>query len=933
MFEIRKTQSLNGTWTFKLDPANELNVKDILSETNTQETIVIPGSWEEQGYGESSKHYPIGTWKKLKEYVGGAWYCTECVFPVNEKGSKTVLKIAGAHWFTKLWIDEKFVGEGESLVSDHIFNVSEYIRPGQQQKVVIHVDNCLHIPLMESHIHSYHTATNWGGITGGVTVEVLPETFIEEVVMTPGEDPHLLNLTVHISSTIIKPNGEWSLEIHADKVTSPLKRNIHFQNQTCTIHACIDFGVDAQLWSDEKPFLYQASMILKHENQSIDFLTKKIGLRQFQIEGKHFLLNKKPVFLRGYVDCCIFPLTGYPVWDKQYYLKQFRLVKEYGFNHIRLHGWTAPKPFWEAADEEGMLVQTELPHWSFHYTDRNTPPPKEVNEFLHREWRRILQELNEHPSFVMLAPGNELIDASGHEELNQLVQIAREIDSSRVYTDNTGFGQLPAHDREGDYYIQSLNWHQPYTLDYAGSPDTREDYRELPKLDSKPLIGHEHGQFTTYIDPTGVEKYSGVLKPSWLETFNESIEAKGWSNRVPEFKKASGIHTVRAYKEIIERARRTKGLSGMQLLDIRDFPGQGHATTGVLDVFGDSKGLIKANEYRCFNNDRVLLMRSDRRTFFGGETIEVEIDVSNYGTTISTGRLIWTAISEGGVQKGELSLENVKAGDVSRIATINFQTERESASRYLLEVSFEVEGQCINNQWEFWSFPRKSLPKEVQNIWTNIPSMGSFLYGAKMKPMIGIEERSYVEEKQLQLAITDQLSRDVLQYLMDGGNVWLMTKPEKQYDEVMTQYLPIFWNFLWFPTQESTTMGMLIHNHPLMKKFPHDGYSNWQWFHLVNGAAGIGMDLIPQVKPIVEIVDNFNRMKKLSYAFEATVGRGKLFVSSFKTYDVRDLKRPESSYLFLSITKYLLSEDFQPLSHLSVGELLRVFKVNGDSVT
>ncbi|KRG17015.1 hypothetical protein ACA29_01280 [Lederbergia galactosidilytica] len=64
---------------------------------------------------------------------------------------------------------------------------------------------------------------------------------------------------------------------------------------------------------------------------------------------------------------------------------QFRIVKGYGFNHVRLHGWTPPKPFWEAADLEGMLVQTELPHWSKQYLNRRKSANNETHGFLKRE--------------------------------------------------------------------------------------------------------------------------------------------------------------------------------------------------------------------------------------------------------------------------------------------------------------------------------------------------------------------------------------------------------------------------------------------------------------------------------------------------------------------------------------------------------------------
>ncbi|WP_416151663.1 glycoside hydrolase family 2 protein [Salipaludibacillus sp. HK11] len=933
MNNTRESLSLDGEWKFVLDPTDEIEVEGHRFE-DSLDVINVPGSWEEQGFGKTNgDHFPLGTWKKEREYIGKAWYSIELDTSSLPENQHHRLVMSGVHWFTSVWIDGDFVGNGEGLVTDHQFDITPFLEHGKTQKLVISVDNRLHIPLMESHIHSYHTATNWGGITGGVKIESFPSSHFSKVMFLQEESPKQFNIRAEVDlGEGRSSNKTYSVNVVINKgamkpVTVSHQLNGNQQLESVDLH--IDMGENAEVWSDKTPSLYDVSIKLMENNETIDCKNHRIGLRDFKAVGKQFLLNEQPVFLSGYVDCCVFPMTGYPSWDKEHYKKQFKIVKEHGYNHVRLHGWSAPKPFWEAADEEGMLVQTELPHWSFHYLERETAPPVEVHEFLTRELVRIIEHLNEHPSFVMMALGNELISASGHPLLNELVELARKKDPTRLFTDNTGFGQLPVHDREGDFFIQSLNWHPPYALPYAGSPDTTEDYRELPKLVDKPVIGHEHGQFTMYVDPNLSDKFTGHLQPSWLETFNESLEGKGWNDRVEEFKKVTGSHMVRSYKEIMERARRTKDLSGIQLLDIRDFPGQGHATTGILDVFWDSKNVIEPKDFKQFNNDRVMLMRSDRRTFYGGETAEVDIELSNYGANVQQGRLTWEVrVDEQTLDQGEWDLNNLKAGENCRLGTINFETSTKGSSQYRLHVELKIndEHETIENSWDFWSFGRTDLPKGVKDIWTDMNSLQSYLYGARFEELIGIEERSYKKED-AKLAITDQMSRDVVQYLLDGGNVWLMAKGGNQYDEVTTKYLPIFWNFLWFPTQESTTMGMIINKHPLFNQFPHDGLSNWQWYHLVDGAPSISLDSYPQIKPIVEVVDNFHRMKRLTYAFEAKVGRGKLFVSCFRTYDAKDLKRPETSKLFQETLDYIGSDKFQPKAKMTITDIVGMFKL------
>jgi beta-galactosidase len=932
--DLRTAMSLNGEWQFVLD-SNDAYRGDELSPGMLDSSIQVPGSWEEQGFGEPSQHEPLGTWKKLREYVGAAWYAKEVTIPEQMEGKQFILVLAGARWKSQVWIDGRLVGEDDSLVCEHKFDITPFIQPGKPQLLVVKLDNRMHLPLAESHIHSYHTATNWGGITGGAHIEVLPLSHIERTILTPNASARTIDLEISLSLAEHTPDSAWQVEVEVTTedggtiASASIPANGSGSQRSLSVK--LTLGDQAQLWSDRHPKLYRASLHLKHQGVLKDSYSLRFGLRSIGTQGKDIVLNGSPIYLRGYVDCCIFPLTGYPVWDREHYRQQFRTVKDYGFNHVRLHGWTAPKPFWEAADEEGMLVQTELPHWSNWYNPRDSKVPEAVHDFFQRELERIIRTLNEHPSFILLSPGNELTSQQGHPALNELVQTAREIDPSRLYTDNTGFGELPAHDREGDFYIPTLNWHTPYHIDDAATPNTREDYEKVTVLSDKPLIAHEHGQFTMYVRPSEVSKYSGILRPNWLYTTLETLEAKQLTGRVDEFIEATGSLLVRSLKEAMERARRTAGLSGIQLLDIRDFPGQGHATTGILDVFWDSKGIIEPDAFRSFNDETVLVMRSSGRTFFAGEAHTVEIECSHFGSkSINEAALRWELTSDGQtIRSGSFHDLHIPQGRLHFIGRIQVDAEANATLAQALElrVTLEYQETRVLNQWEFWAFPRTQKLQNESRIWSNVWSLRPALSGADFRQQFGINWLSHKEEKGTELAITDQLSRFVLQYVLDGGSAWLMVKPGIMHDEVESKFLPIFWNYLWFPLQSGTTMGMVIHDHPLMSRFPHDGKSNWQWYHLVDKTPAIGLDSVPQVKPIVEVIDNFNRAKKLAYAFEVRIGKGKLFVSSFRLHEKYDIKRPESAYLLQQTIQYLRSDQFNPDVRLSVGEILGLFKL------
>ncbi|HEX2619243.1 MAG TPA: glycoside hydrolase family 2 TIM barrel-domain containing protein, partial [Phototrophicaceae bacterium] len=613
----RDNISLNGSWAFALDP-HDLGIADQWYLHDLDTAIEVPGSWAERGYGNPPLSHHLAGWNPLLEYEGVAWYINGVEIPPTWENKSVELIIKGARWHTTVWLDDNPIGDHEALSVPHCYDLTPFLHPGSHQRIAIRVDNRMIYALDESHINSEQTATRWGGITGGIELIASPLIAIKTIRCRPD----VIRKTFHFDTELSKPvEGILSITLTNPETGEAFNSSASINGSHGQL--AVNVGETARLWWDDDPFLYQASIVLKQGDLTLDTLEKRVGLREIAVEGRNILLNGKPIFLRGYVDCCIFPQTGYPVWDIEHYRRQFQIARSYGFNHVRLHSWTAPEPFWDAADEYGMLVQTELPNWTLCYRSSDEEPSEKVHGFLMSELERIVEALNLYPSWVMFSNGNELISPDGHPRLLELIARGKELDPTRLYTDNTGFGQIPVPDRAVDFYIQSCNWHPPKKIYDAASNDTTEDFNAITAQTDRPLIGHEHGQFTMYVRPAEAEKYTGALRPSWLESIQETFESKSLTGQIDDYIYASGIHMVRAYKENIERARRTRDLAGLQLLDIRDFPGQGHATTGILDMFWDSKGLIKPELFAQFNGEVVLLMRTASPTFWNNTPMVV----------------------------------------------------------------------------------------------------------------------------------------------------------------------------------------------------------------------------------------------------------------------------------------------------------------------
>ncbi|MEM7799748.1 MAG: sugar-binding domain-containing protein [Chloroflexota bacterium] len=923
--------NLDGSWRFQLDQA-DIGIDDRWFAQDLSATINVPGSWEEQGFGAVPETVNLATWTKKHQYTGSAWYQRSLKIDELPPNGKVILKLAGVRWRSRVWVDEQYVGEADSLSVAHRHTLTGYLEAGKTYQLTIQVNNEMLLPLEESHINSLQTATWWGGISGSVDLCILSPASIAEVTVLPDIKRSALNFEVEIDNHSLDETDPTLIIEVTDPETGRQVRAepvIQQDNKDKTVAVSLELGEAARLWSDVDPFLYDVRLELRQNGTVVDQQGWRTGLRSIEVRGQQILLNGQPVFLSGYVDCCIFPNSGYPSWKKADYLRQFAIAKAHGFNHVRLHSWHPPTPFFEAADEAGMLVQTEIPNWTDHYGRYEQGAPAEVHSYLLAEMERIVRSTNRHPSWIMYSNGNELIyGADGHPQLNELLQRARSLDRSRLLTDNTGFGQLPAPQREVDFFIQSCNWHPPQQLYAAATSNSFEDFRAVTALTDKPVIAHEHGQFSMYVRPQEKEQYKGVIEPTWLESILQSLARKGMLDQIEAYIAASSYHLLQAYKENIERARRTPGLSGIQLLDIRDFPGQGHATTGILDMFWESKGIIKPEEFALFNGPQVLLMRSPSRTLQAGKPLEAVIELSNFGAALGATELTWRLKHQDKtLASGSLPIDSVDQGSLIHLTALSIETPAEQALHLVLEVELDA----LRNAWSFWTFPLIEQ-RDFRQLSSSISTLRAVMPGADFSDnhsgtLLNLNRGGSQLYPDWQVAISQRLTLRLLQYLSDGGRVWLMPDEKQLYDQVATRFLPPFWSYLHFPDNVSSVMGTLVSEHASLGAFPHGPYSDWHWFDLFNHAPAICLDSVPHLSPIVEVIDNFNRAKRLTYAFEAAVGKGKLYVSTWPLYRPSIVQRPEARFLFHEILNYLQGEGFQPSAELTLSELLGLFKL------
>jgi hypothetical protein len=797
------------------------------------------------------------------------------------------------HWESTVYVNGQKAGTRNSLATPHEYDITDLLSPGKNL-VNIRIDNKVIIPIgVNSHSISDHTQSNWNGITGDISLIAKPEVYIDDIRVFPD----IRKESVKVIATIINPGKvefKGKLMIRVENFNSN-----HYQKLPAKIVTIVTNSVEQQvvleykirkpqLWSEFAPVIYRMAAKLTgtdknvSDNRSVDF-----GMREFTTKGTSFEINDRPVFLRGTTECCIFPLTGYPPSDVRSWERVLQTCKNYGLNHVRFHSFCPPEAAFIAADKLGIYFQVECSSWANQGAAIGNGGP--VDKFIYDESDKITKAYGNHPSFCMLAYGNEPAGKNQNEYLGKFITYWKSKDKRRVYTSAAGWPIIP----ENDYNLTSepriQHWGEGLkSIINSQPPQTMFDYHDFVSRYKVPTISHEIGQWCAYPDFKEIEKYTGVLKPTNFEIFRETLSENKMARQAEDFLMASGKLQVLCYKADIEAALRTPGFGGFEILQLHDFPGQGTALVGILNSFFESKGYVTPEEFRMFCNETVPLARMKKLIYKNGETFEAMVEIAHFGAKpIKNAKIVCRVTDSHGkiLRKEIMTMKTIKIGNGIPVGLFTMDIRGNSVAQKLtFEVS--ITGTPYRNNWDFWVYP-ESGECELGNV--------------------------YVTDT------LDNKSRDLLQ---EGGSVLLLTYGKvgkTKGAQVAIGFSSIFWNTAWTGNQPPHTLGILCDpKHPLFNSFPTEYHSNWQWWDPVSHSQAMILDGFPaSLKPLIQPIDTWFENRRLALAFETRTGGGKLLVCSIDLKNITK-ERIVSKQLLKSILDYMNSDSFNPQTELGL---------------
>ncbi len=889
--ELAETYSLDGTWDFSL------------GENAPWGTIQVPGCWEAQGFDMLSD--------------GPATYRKDFTIPGSWRGRQVQLEFDAASYACTVFLNGIQVGEHHGLWTPFACEVTSAARFAESNRLEVIVykpgsygDSHARYP-MRSSLAGFipDIATTFGGLWQSVRLRAL-NAGLENMRVVPsyfGETLHIQcqGRLFPYQNPPQPSQPAWTVEVSlGDQIVCTHSQLIEGQAGPPATIPPLDVTLpvpEVQAWSPSTPVLYTVRISLLDQEQPLASASLKTGFRQLSADGSQLLLNGKPFMVRGILSWGWEPERIAPSYTPEQAWAEIRRVRALGFNLVKLCLLVPSPAYFEVADEEGMLLWEELPMWL-----------PEVNDDLRQqapiEYREIANLLQHHPSVALYSLGCELSQSVDSSLLSNLDQAVRSQVSDVLVCDNSGSGE--SYGGLDFDFADYTDYHPYYDIHYFEPllDNWRRDWQK-----ARPWIFGEFCDSDTFRHPQTIIDAHGGQRPWWLTAQNPVTAWRGESKAmlaaqerlaranlpfsVQELQRISYAQSQITRKYTLESLRKRRGIGGYVVTGLRDTP---ISTSGIWDDFAMPKW--SAEEFLQVNGETVLSLEIGRRRQwrFGGDRPD-RLDTHNFWsgdqaawyitahTTADGGcaitNLLWQLVDElgmvlaAGTIRGQRS---IPAGQPTDLGAINCRLPevRGSARSLHLQVTLETGGQEIQNRWPVWVYAPLEAPAREVGIYdpmrlldeaaTNQSHPGFQSPSDWLGSARRVEPGQFSETSLLLLA---GWHPQVLDYLKAGGRALYLQQGNGP--------LPVkrcpFW-------REAVK---LFYPHPTWQCFPHQGFTDMQFFGIASDCAiqtdqlEAALPGISEIQPVLRRLDAREFLVS-DYILEARIGKGRLLICTLR---------------------------------------------------
>lgn len=284
------------------------------------------------------------------------WYRRKFTVNENYDGKRVLLNFGAVDWQCEVFVNGTKIGGHTGGYCPFSFDITEYLKADENELTVKVSDptDSADQPRgkqIRKPVGFWYTATS--GIWQTVWLEVVPETYIKSIKLTPDIDTASLDLSV-------------------DFVGEARVRATAFDGETAIAAAEFDKSgklniPNPKLWSPESPFLYDLKIELVKNAEALDEVKSYFGMRKFSMENDkkgyvRLCLNNEPYFQKGLLDQGYWPDGGLTAPTDEALSYDVQKMHDLGYNMLRKHIKVEPARWYYHCDHIGMLVWQDMPN-------------------------------------------------------------------------------------------------------------------------------------------------------------------------------------------------------------------------------------------------------------------------------------------------------------------------------------------------------------------------------------------------------------------------------------------------------------------------------------------------------------------------------------------------------------------------------------------
>lgn len=657
----RHVLDLSGPWELRMDRGNQgINLKWFATDPAESEApailVEVPSIWQQYVDADG----------------GIAWYTKTFSVPKEFLGRALRLRFEAVDYRARVWLNGQELGGHEGGFTPFEIDISPAARSGTN-RLAVRVSDAARtfkkhycgLPGWEhpswekidgidfDHIppgfQDWREGFNHSGIWQPVAVVVNDPVYVADAFILPKLSSGSIEARLVVVNKTNRPlDARVAVDIQPWKGSAGTAggndRSVRLEpgSNSITIPAEIR---QAHLWSPADPFLYLAQISLSEGNQRRDDMTARFGMRELTVGSDGFFqLNGKRIFIKGAHYQSTEPLTLAFPHDLEMARRVIEVAKEGGFNFMRHQGRPIAQTLLDAADELGILLQSE-PAVS------NLPDHPDMEDLALRETRELILRDRNRPSIGIWNMINE--QAAGMKVVHKMALLTRELDPSRIITESAGG---PSH------------FYRPYTTEGV-SYLTEHGYQNAPL--SEPVLQYWRkrgieGQlyFVTEFGFGALEDIDAVLekygtKPTtYMEDYHGFVQQK---TQVEYAFDRTGAHEVfsdlaalreaaqtlqaNAHKFTVESFRSNPRMGGFNVVQL--FDSNSNEVDGLVD-FWRNKRKKSFSMFQRLNQPLQLIVQFSPFNPKAGREIQLEITLVNEDRISGARTLVLRAVGPSG---------------------------------------------------------------------------------------------------------------------------------------------------------------------------------------------------------------------------------------------------------------------------------------------